>query len=47
MRVDVDPHVDNEEVVLRRSERARRFAILDDYIVYSREHEYNVVIILI
>ena len=42
MRFDDDPHVDNEEVVLRRSKRAHRSAIPDDYIVYLQEHEYNV-----
>ena len=30
------------DIPLRRSERERRPTILDDYIVYLQEHEYNV-----
>ena len=30
------------DIPLRRSERARRPAILDHYIVYFQEHEYDV-----
>ena len=48
---DVDPVAPNVDIVapnvvmdipLRRSERARRPAILNDYIVYLSEHEYDV-----
>ena len=30
------------DIPLRRSEKRRRPAILDDYIVYLQEHEYDV-----
>ena len=30
------------DIPLRRSERARRLAISDDYIVYLQEHGYDV-----
>ena len=30
------------DIPLRRSERARRLVISDDYIVYLQEHEYDV-----
>ena len=30
------------DIPLRRLERARRPAILDDYIVYLKEHKYDV-----
>ena len=30
------------DIPLRRSKRARRLAISDDYIVYLQEHEYDV-----
>ena len=37
---DVDPVV--MDIPLRRLERPRRLAILDDYIIYLQEHEYDV-----
>ena len=49
---DVDPVAPDVDIValdvvmdipLRRSKRACRVAILDDYIVYFQEHEYDVV----
>ena len=41
---DVDPVALNVvmDITLRRSKRARRPPILDDYIVYLQEHEYDV-----
>ena len=39
---DVDSVALDVDIPLRRSERARKLAISDDYIVYLQEHEYNV-----
>ena len=40
---DVEPVEEIEEIPVRRSQRARRPAISNDYLVYLQEHEYDVV----
>jgi hypothetical protein len=43
--IDTEPIVDEgrtNDVCLRRSQRTRRPAVSDDYVVYLQEHEFSV-----
>ena len=40
---DVEPIKAIEEITIRKSQRARRPTISNDYLVYLQEHEYDVV----
>ena len=43
--INIEPNVDEatgDDVRLRKSQRTRRPAVSDDYVVYLQEHEFNV-----